>query len=711
MRQVARRLKDGSLELVEVPDPHPGEDQVLVRVAASIVSAGTERATMDAAQKNLLAKARARPDQARQVLERVLSEGPRATYEFVRQRLDELGALGYSAAGTVVEAGPRVRGIAAGDRVAIAGGGFANHAELDVVPELLCARVPEAVTDEDAAFATLGAIALHGFRRSEADIGSTVMVIGLGLIGQLAARIALAAGCSVRGVDLDASLVELAASAGVDARLRSAIGPESEGIADAVLICASTDNDDPIELAAQTARDRAPIVVVGAVPMNLQRGPFYGKELDLRLSRSYGPGRYDPEYELHGHDYPIGYVRWTERRNMDAFLNLVAKGLVRPSELITHRFGFDEAQAAYEALRDERPIAIRLAYEEREQPQRTPAPARPRASSPASRFGLIGAGGFAMSKIVPGLVSAGLTPAIVASASGLSAESARQQFGFEAAVAGADEVIERDDLDLIVIATPHHLHAQLAGAALAAGHAVYVEKPLALHSEELQTLDEVIRMAPLFVGFNRRYAPLAIELKALDGPRLMSYRVNAGRLEPGHWVNDLERGGGRLKGEGCHFIDFLCDQAGADPVSVLASGFPSSAALPLASTDNFGLQIRFADGSVGNLTYAADAPTGPGKEHFETSSPGVFALLDDFKHASIWRGRKRQQLGGRRQDKGWTAQFELIARVLRGEAEAPPVEGYLVSTLATLAAARSLESGQVEQIVETEGADALVPAL
>src|ERR671922_980662 len=405
MRQVARRLKDGRLELVEVPEPAPGPGTVSVRVEASVLSAGTERATLEVARKGLVAKARARPDQARQVVERIRREGVRSTLELVRNRLEELGPLGYSAAGRVLEAGPGVRELAPGDRVAIAGGGFAAHAEVDMVPSILCARVPDAVAAEEAAFATLGAIALNGFRRAEAQVGSTIAVIGLGVIGQLAVRVARAAGCRVFGVDLSEELVELARRAGADALLRSELdaGSRWEGSMDAAIICASTASNDPILLAASLARDRAPVVVVGDVGMEVPRAPFYEKELDLRLARSYGPGRYDPNYELHGLDYPIGYVRWTEQRNMVAFLDLVADGKVRPAEMITHRFPLSDAKRAFEVLETgEAVVGVVLDYAE----EPDAGPGAPRPTSPpverrgtgarnGPRFGLIGAGSFA----------------------------------------------------------------------------------------------------------------------------------------------------------------------------------------------------------------------------------------------------------------------------------------------------------------------------
>jgi predicted dehydrogenase/threonine dehydrogenase-like Zn-dependent dehydrogenase len=722
MRQIARRLRDGSLDLVDVPDPRPGPGDAAVRVEASVLSAGTERATLGLARKGLIAKARARPDQARQVVDRMHREGVRSTLNLVRERLEELGPLGYSAAGVVVEVGGEARGLTPGDRVSIAGGGFANHSERDVVPSLLCAKVPNGVSAEDAAFATLGAIALNGWRRAEVQVGSTVAVIGLGLIGQLAVRIARAAGCRVLGVDLSAELVELARSAGAEATLRSDLerGSRWEGSADAVLVCAATDSSDPALLAATLARDRGRVVIVGDVRMELPRAPFYEKELDLRLSRSYGPGRYDPEYELHGLDYPIGQVRWTEQRNMEAFLNLIGEGKVRPSELVTHRFPFSEAERAFELLQSDQPVVgIVLRYgEDRSengggQPRGAQEP-RPRRAKRARggkpRLGLIGAGSFATGTLIPGLVRAGFEPCAVASASGLSAESARRRFGFTSSHADPGAIIGRADIDLVAIATRHDSHAELAALALEAGQAVYVEKPLSLDWEGLSLVREAQRRsgAPLIVGFNRRFAPLAVALRGLPGPRLMTYRVNAGTLPGGHWMNDLARGGGRLKGEGCHFIDFLCDQAGCDPVRVSARGFSSRPGLSLAATDNFSVEVGFEDGSIGTLHYAADAPLGPGKERFEMSAPGVYAEIDDYRRGRIWRGRRKDRLGGGRQDKGFGAQFAYLAKLIRDEAEAPTADGSWLTTVVTLAAARSLETGAPELVVEADRPDPIL---
>ncbi len=730
MKQIAQRLRDGRVELVDVPDPRPGPGEVAVRVEASVLSAGTERATLDVARKNLLGKARARPEQARQVIAKARRDGITDTVQLVRRRLEELSPLGYSAAGTVREVGAEVRGLRPGQRVAIAGGGYATHAEVDVVPQLLCASVPEAVSVERAAFATVGAIALHGFRRAELQIGSTVAIIGLGLIGQLATRIAVAAGCRVVGTDLDPRLCELGSEAGADALLRGELGSRWDGSADAVLICASAPADnDPIRLASALARDRAPVVVVGDVALELPRGPFYMGELDLRLSRSYGPGRYDPGYEEHGHDYPIGYVRWTEQRNMESFLRLIAEGRLDPVELITHRFVIGEAERAFELLAggggaEERALGIVLEYpgevppadEKGVEVQEAPVAAaaagwRPRSREGAPRFGIIGAGGFATATIIPGLAAAGLSPGAVASAGGLSAEDSRRRFGFQRAYADPAELIAHPDLDLIVIATRHDSHAELAAASLAAGIPTYVEKPLSLDFDGLRTIRGAQRAsgAPLWVGFNRRHAPLAAELRgALSSPRLMRYRVNAGRLPLSHWTNDPRVGGGRLLGEGCHFIDFLCDQADSDPVRVQASGFASTPGLALVATDNFSVRIEFADGSVGTVDFAADAPSGPGKERFEASAPGAYAVIDDFRSAEIWTdqgdaGGRPRRLGGRRQQKGWTEQFTEIGAVLRGEREAPEPDSFLISSLTTLLAAHSLGTAGGESVVVSAG--------
>ena len=397
---------------------------------------------------------------------------------------------------------------------------------------------------------------------------------------------------------------------------------------------------------------------------------------------------------------------------MEAFLSLVAQRKLTPSELVTHRLNFAEAERAFELLQsDSTAVGIMLRYREggdengngKAAAAAEPRPRRTkRAHEGRPGLGLIGAGSFATGTLIPGLLGAGFEPLAVASASGLSAESARCRFGFVSSHTDPNEIIGRDDVDLVAIATRHDSHAELAALALEAGKAVYVEKPLSLDWEGLALVREAQRRsgAPLIVGFNRRFAPVAVALRRLPGPRLMTYRINAGNLPGGHWMNDLARGGGRLKGEGCHFIDFLCDQAGCDPVRVTARGFSSRPGLSLAATDNFSVEIGFGDGSVGTLHYAADAPLGPGKERFEMSAPGVYAEIDDYRRGRVWRGRRKERLGGGRQDKGFAAQFGYLAKLMRGAADAPTADGFWLTTLVTLAAARSLETGEPELVVE-----------
>jgi predicted dehydrogenase/threonine dehydrogenase-like Zn-dependent dehydrogenase len=729
MRQVARRLRDGSLELVQVPDPLPGSNEVAVRVEASVLSAGTERAGLDLARKSLLAKARARPDQVRQVVERARTDGLRSTVHQVRHRLDRLEPVGYSAAGEILAVGSGVRGLAPGQRVAVGGAGKASHAEVNVVPQLLCAAVPPKVAVDEAAFATLGAIALHGFRRAEVAVGATVAVVGLGLIGQLAVRVARSAGCRVLATDLSPSAVVLAAEAGAEASVREDVGEPWNGRADAVLLCASApESDDPVRLAATLARDRAPVVIVGDVELRVPRRAYYERELDLRISRSYGPGRYDRSYEEKGHDYPRGYVRWTQQRNMEAFLWLVGERRVQPRELITHRYQLADYDRAFSLLTDgsqsdKTPVAIVLDYPNDEGddadtglvpsnshtspkdvdvPPSAAAGWRRRSGGPP-RFGVVGAGSFAAGTIIPGLIAAGLVPAAVASARGLSATDVGRRFGFGAVHSGGAEMFKSDDLDLAVIATQHDSHAELTVAALRVGLPTYVEKPLAITLEQLAAIRDAQRRsgAPLFVGFNRRYSPIAHALRERLGfPRLMSYRVNAGKLPAAHWVNDPIAGGGRLLGEACHFVDFLCDQAGADPACVSASGFCSEPGLPRIATDNFSLRLEFQNGSVGTIDYAADSPPRAGKERIQISAPGAFASVDDFRTGEIWNNGRREQIGGRRRNKGIREQYKMIADVLGGRIDAPAPEPFYIATLATLAAGRSLRSGTREVVFD-----------
>ena len=570
MKQVVQPVSGGPVEILDVPRPAIGPTEVLVRTVASVISPGTERAVTALAQSSLLAKARARPDLVRQVVRKARAEGISATAKTVRSRLASDVPLGYSAAGLVTEVGTAVDGIAVGQLVATGGAGMANHAEYQAVTGLLCAVVPEGVPADDAAFATLASIPLHALRLAGVGPGAKVVLLGLGLIGQLAARLAMASGCDVAGIDPGGYARETAARAGVLA-LDEAGDATTDRImhwsrgrgADAVLVCAADKSPRPMSRAPELCRDRACVVMVGDVGMPPQRTPFYEREISLLFARSYGPGRYEPSYEAWGVDYPVGQVRWTEGRNQEAVLDLLAAGRLQVSDLVTQSFGIAAADEAFKLLeeRTEPCMAIRLSYPAGVGPEE-PVRLKPRTDD-RSRPGVgwIGAGAFSTGTLMPAFREAGFDRFVaVASASGVSARRAAERHGFEQAVSGADSVIDDPDVSLVVIATPHDTHAQLASRALAAGRDVWCEKPLALTLAEVDEVEKAWRGSGrhLTLGFNRRWAPAVLAtqraLAEVTGPKMVIYRIAAGRVPDGHWYLD-RRQGGRLLGEVCHFVD------------------------------------------------------------------------------------------------------------------------------------------------------------
>lgn len=707
MKQVAQRPRDGRISVEDVPEPALRPGRVLVANRYSLISAGTERSKVELGEKSLLQKARARPDLVRKVVDRARGEGFRTAFATVRDRLDALAALGYSSAGIVLEVGEGVERLVPGDRVACAGGGWANHAEIVAVPRTLVAKVPEGVELADAAYGTVGAIALHGVRRAEAVVGERVGVIGLGLVGQLAVRILGAAGCRPIGIDLDTQAVELAAAGGArsfrrdDPALAAAVLDATDGLGlDAVLVCAASSSSDPVEVAARLARDRGRVVVVGDVPIEASRALFYEKELELRLSRSYGPGRYDRDYEEHGRDLPAGYVRWTEQRNIGAFLELVAGGGVRPAELTTHRIPIEQAADAYALLTAEpsepRAFGILIEYADGERSARVrPAPVRRGAvRRERPRIALVGAGNFARSTLLPGLAAAGVELQAVATEGGLSAADAAARFGF-ARAATPQEVVVAEDVDAVVIATRHSSHAELVIQALAAGKAVFVEKPLALREEELAAVEAALEPgALLMVGFNRRFAPLTQRLlDALPGTggHVLCARVNAGSLPADHWLHDPEEGGGRLLGEGCHFVDLLLHLGGSRAASAHAVAVPQPHR-PLECSDAIAATLRLENGTVASLTYAGGGDGRLPKERIEAFGGGLAAVLDDFRSLELYRGGRRKQVQGA-QDKGHRAQLACFVEAAAGRVEPPSVDTYLHATSVTLALAESLRIG------------------
>lgn len=730
MKQILQSIRSGATSVVEVPAPVAGPGQVLVRVGASLVSAGTERMVVSFAQKNLLEKARARPDLLRQTLEKVAREGLLPTLEAVQNRLDQPMALGYSCAGTVIDVGPGVEAVQVGDRVACAGGGFAVHAEIVAVPQTLVVRAPEGVSDEAASFAALGAIALHGARLAEVRLGEIVGVIGLGLLGQLAVQILRAAGCVVVGTDPQPARVELARRLGADA---AAAGPEEfaalcaaftdgRGL-DAVLIAADTPSSQPVELAGEVARDRGVVVAVGAVGTAVPRRSYYLKELDFRVSRSYGPGRYDPRYEEEGRDYPYAYVRWTEQRNMEAVLGLMGAGRLDVEALITHRFPIDEAPRAYELISGqggEPFLGVVLTYPGAAAPERVVALRResPRPAAPPReggvRLGVIGAGAYASATLLPALKDVREVELVgIASARGVTARAAAGRFGFAYCATDAAAILADPRINTVAVLTRHNMHARQAIAALVAGKHVFVEKPLCLSEGELEAVVAAYAAAQararaagepgpaLMVGFNRRFAPMVVALREqlaqVREPLLLSCRVNAGHIPPDHWTQDPAVGGGRLLGEGCHFIDLLAFLAGSEVRRVSATALPDGGRY---RRDNLLVTLEFANGSVGSLIYAAGGDRGFGKEAVEVFGGGLAARLDDYRSLRIRRGGVRVERTARlRADKGHRDEWRAFAAHIAGRAPAPiAFEAIVHSTRATLAAQRSLERGATVEL-------------
>lgn len=692
MKQVVQPASGGPVRVIDVPRPTIGPTEVLVQTVASAVSPGTERAVTKLAQSSLLAKARARPDLVRQVMKKAKTDGVAKTARSVRARLDDDVPLGYSAAGIALDVGEAVAGIAPGQLVATGGAGKANHAEFQAVPGLLCAPVPASVPAADAAFATVASVALHSLRLAEVGPGAKVVVIGLGLLGQLAVRLAQASGCDVAGIDVGQYQAERASQSGALALLEAgddttkAIIEWSRGRgADAVLLMAASASSAIAGRAPELCRDQANVVVVGDVGLALDRRPFYERELNLRFARSYGPGRYERSYEDWGVDLPVGLVRWTEGRNFEAVLDLLANGRLQVDDLVTHRFPIAEANTAYELVESgvEPSLGIVFDYPDAPEPDR-PIVLRP-AKNGQLGVGLIGAGAFARTVLMPAFKEAGFDRFVsVASASGLSARRMAERAGFEKAVSGADAVIDDPDVQVVVIATPHDSHARLAAQALRAGKDVFCEKPLALTMEELDDVEAAQRESGgvLFVGFNRRYSE-AVQLVQKHfaggtGPLVITYRVNAGQLPAKHWYHD-RRQGGRLLGEVCHFVDTCAAMAGANPVAARSLVATTGSEAGLA--DDVVLALRFADQSLATISYASGGHSGVAKERIEVLGRDRSAVIEDFGRLSLDEKRVALNHPG----KGHSEQVKALRAAIEGKFH--PASSALASTRATILAA------------------------
>ncbi|MDT8909843.1 bi-domain-containing oxidoreductase [Amycolatopsis sp. PS_44_ISF1] len=715
MKQVVQNYKSGELALLDVPVPACKPGGVLVRTRYSLISTGTELMKVSEASMSLLGKARSRPDQVAKVMQSVAANGVGATYRKVTSKLDSFTPLGYSLCGVVEAVGAGTEDVSVGDLVACAGNEHALHAELNWVPKNLYAKVPAGLSARAAAFGTVGSIALQGVRRGEPQLGDLALVIGLGLIGQLVVQLLVASGARVVGVDPDPSRCALAERLGALACGHPGSGLIGNAVAelsgghgvDQVYLAAGGSTNDPVELAAKLARDRGRVVDIGKISLNLPWNAYYEKELDVRFSRSYGPGRYDPEYELEGRDYPIGYVRWTERRNIECFLDLAARGRLDVEPLVSHVADFGSAVETYRSLNDGelKAVAVLFRYPGG-QPSEVDAevssvelPAAPATrATPRSgglRAGFVGAGNYASSMLLPHLAGHSAVDLLeVVTTSALSGANAQRKFGFARATTDLDALLENDSVDTLFIVTRHSSHAELTRRALLAGKAVFVEKPLALSEKELRGIVEAIGESGnnrLQVGFNRRFAPLLNEARARFGPRVgpasVRYLVNAGRLEPGSWYNQAGTEGTRFAGEGGHFIDTVSWFLGCEPVSVYATATPGHHDLQVL--------LRYADGSTASISYVTSGSTSFQKETLEVLADGRVLKFDDFARASVY-GRKRWSSSRipKGRDKGQRAEIEAFVTALTTGVAMPISLASLVSTtLATLAVNRSLETG------------------
>jgi predicted dehydrogenase/threonine dehydrogenase-like Zn-dependent dehydrogenase len=722
MKQIAQNYKSGELIVLDTPAPVCRPGGVLVQSLFSLISTGTEMMKLTEAKLSMVGKARARPDQVRKVLDSVATQGAVGTYKKVMNKLDSYTPLGYSLCGVVVEVGRGAEEFHVGQLVAAAGNEHALHAEYNWIPVNLCVPVPAGVAPEHAAFATVGAIAMQGVRRAEVQLGETACVIGLGLVGQLTVRLLLAAGVRVVGLDMVEERCRLAEKAGAvlcaspsdegTAAVQQALAEMTDGRgADHVLITAGGSSNGPVETAVKLARDRARVVDVGKTKLDLPWNAYYDKELEVRFSRSYGPGRYDDRYELEGVDYPAGYVRWTERRNLACFLDLIARQNLEVESLVSGVFPIERATEVYADLSSGSLSAVGVLLEYPARAEDAPPAAtsqlaagarstsRPSGSKQLS-VGFIGAGNYASSMLLPHLAKLdGVQLSHVATTRSLSAVNAQRKFGFTTASTATEALLEDSSLDVIFIVTRHSSHAELVCRALATGKAVFVEKPLALTRDEVQRIvDTVISTGNdrLMVGFNRRFAPLFTELKAGFGAASAGaaarYLVNAGRLDASSWYTNADLEGSRFVGEGGHFLDTLSWWADSLPTEVYA--------VPGQEDGELHATVRFENGSSATVSYLTGGNVRYPKETFDAAGGGRNARLDNFRQASVWNGRRTSTSKARGgQDKGQRHQVARFADACLTGAPMPiSLDSLVATTRATIAVAESLSSGRPERV-------------
>lgn len=749
MKQLIQSYRTGEMEICEVPKPLCKDEGIVIQTETSVVSTGTEKMIIDLAKKSLLGKAKARPDLVKQVVDKMKQEGIIQTLQKVFTKLDNPMPLGYSCAGKVIEVGRKVTEFKIGDRVACGGSGYANHAEFNYVPRNLAVKIPGDVSYEEAAFVTLGAIALQGVRQADVRIGERVGVLGLGLIGLLTVQILKASGCKVIGADIDEDKLKIAKDLGIDQvvlndKYVSSCKNFTNGHGlDSLIISASTPSNEPIEMAPDVCRHKGKVVALGMIGMNVPRNKYYEKELELRLSMAYGPGRYDPEYEEKGIDYPYPFVRWTEQRNMQAFLELVEGGKVTPQRIITHRFDFDNALDAYKLLSsdsDEKYIGIVLNYDtekvtthEHRLTQKKDVRVECRdvrmddwkdgrmegregkdernrrmegQKSEIVEAGFIGAGNFAKSVLLPEVKKVdGIQLKALVTATGASGRGTAEKYGFAHLYSDYSEMLKDDSINTVFITTRHNLHFKMIKDSLLAGKHVHCEKPLVLHEEELDELIELYESLEekpvLIIGFNRRFSEHITKIKGFvnstEERPVISYRINAGFVPKDNWIQDSEIGGGRIIGEVCHFVDVASFIADSQVKEVFASELVTSGDY---NRDNISVILRFANGAQATINYLANGNKSVPKEYIEVFCGGGVAVCDNFKKTEIITGRKKDKIKSRfSQDKGFRAEVEAFRNAITSGGVNPiPFSSIVNTTRTTFAIMESIETGKVTQV-------------
>ena len=700
MKQIIQDLKSGATILEEVPAPQVKAGYVLIQTTRTLVSLGTERMLVEFGKANLIDKARQQPDRVKQVLDKIKTDGMIPTLEAVFNKLNQPLPLGYCNVGKVIAVGRGVSEFSVGDRVASNG----NHAEYVCVPKNLVAKIPDNVSDEEAAFTVIGSIGLEGVRLLSAQLGETIVVIGLGLIGLLAVQLLKANGCKVIGVDFDQQKVDMASRMGV-----TAVNPQSgtnavsfvqdftSGVgADGVLITASTDSDSVIHEACEMSRKRGRIVLVGVIGLNMRRDDFYKKELSFQVSCSYGPGRYDEDYENRGIDYPLPYVRWTEKRNFETILNLISNGSVKVKSLITERYDLKDYECIYGDMRKKGSVASILCYSTEPEADESVVLKTNDFKGGAGKIGIIGAGNFTNSTVIPSLLKADARVKYISSrTNGLEAKTAARKMGAEIATTDYKAILNDPEVNMVICTTRHNAHASMVCEALEAGKSIFVEKPLCLNAEELDRIIETYGKAKdgttLTVGFNRRFSPFAVKMKKLigDGPKNIVATMNAGYIPPEMWVHDMETGGGRIIGEACHFIDLCSFLAGSDVISVCVNALGTN---PKENTDNMSILLKYANGSNAVINYFSNGAKSYPKEKVEVFYQDKVLALDNWRILEGFGYRNFRRMKGR-MDKGHKAEFLLLNdRSVNGGDALIPFESIVNTTKASFACIESLKS-------------------